>query len=62
MRQSNQPWAPPYWEIIRFDAANFLATHAGRQAEIYHDQLQTGLGEDLRFGLRSLAAGVVRQL
>jgi hypothetical protein len=62
VRQADQPWAPPYWEIIRFDAANFLATHASRQAEIYHDRRQPGLGEDLRFGLRSIAAGVVRQL
>jgi hypothetical protein len=62
VRQSNPPWAPPYWEIIRFDAANFLATHASPQAEIYHDLVQPGLGDDLRHGLRSIAAGVVRQL
>ena len=31
MRRSNQPWLPPYWEIIRFDAAHFLTAHAGRE-------------------------------
>ena len=62
MRRSNQPWLPPYWEIIRFDAAHFLTAHAGRGAQIYRDILQPGLGEDLRHGLRAIAAGVVRQL
>ena len=62
MRRSSQPWLPPYWEIIRFDAAHFLTTHASRGAQIYRDFLQPGLGEDLRHGLRAIAAGVVRQL
>jgi hypothetical protein len=62
MRRSSQPWLAPYWEIIRFDAAQFLTAHAGRGAQIYRDLLQPGLGEDLRHGLRAIAARVVRQL
>ena len=62
MRRSGQAWLPPYWEIIRFDAATFLTAHAGRGAQIYRDFLQPGLAEDLRHGFRAIAAGVVRQL
>jgi hypothetical protein len=62
MRRSGEPWLPPYWVIIRFDAAHFLTAHAGRGAQIYRDLLQPGLGDDLRHGVRAIAAGVVRQV
>jgi hypothetical protein len=62
MSRSDQPWLPAYWEIIRFDAAHFTTPHANRDAQIYRGVLEPGLAEDLRQGLRSIAAGVVRQL
>jgi hypothetical protein len=62
MRRIEGPWLPPYWEIIRFDAAHFVTAHAGRGAQIYRDLLQPGLREDLQHGMRAIAAGVVRQL
>jgi hypothetical protein len=62
MRRSDQPWPPPYWEIIRFDAAYFTTPHASRGAQIYRGLHAPGLGEDLWHTLRSIAAGVVRQL
>jgi hypothetical protein len=51
-----------YWDIIRWDAAQFLSVHTGYASELYHDQVHPSLVQDVVRGLRSTIGGSLHLL
>ena len=51
---------PEYWQIIRWDAGDFLSLHDGKNSRLYYDKDSLSLGEELFYGFRAVLGGAIR--
>lgn len=53
---------PRYWEIIRFNAADFLTLHPAYESRLYQGRIEPNAWRDLARGLRGILGGTIRML